>query len=166
MVSFKSIVTTNYVNTNFFIRKWNYDSFLRRSPKRQVKNRLPQRSYYIPRGSAQYINLNGEWDFAFFENGDAAELPVVYPDKIEVPSCWQLKGYEAPNYSNTCYPFPCNPPFVPAINPAAFYRRCFNIDNAENSTYIVFEGISSLGVVLCERRVRWVHRRLAFAGGV
>ena len=116
-------------------------------PQKTSENRLPQRSYYIPRGSAQYINLNGEWDFAFFENGDAAELPVVYPDKTEVPSCWQLKGYEAPNYSNTCYPFPCNPPFVPAINPAAFYRRCFNIDNAENSTYIVFEGISSLGVV-------------------
>ena len=29
------------------------------------ENRLPQRSYYIPKGG--YTNLNGEWKFKFYE---------------------------------------------------------------------------------------------------
>ena len=38
------------------------------------ENRLPPRAYYIPEGASKYILLNGTWQFAYFENGDAAEI--------------------------------------------------------------------------------------------
>ncbi len=108
------------------------------------KNRLPQRAYYIPEGEAEYMLLNGVWDFAFFENGDEATIPNKW-DKIDVPSCWQLKGYENPNYTNINYPYPCDPPYVPDINPVGIYRRTFNVTDTDKKQYIVFEGLSSCG---------------------
>ena len=38
-------------------------------------NRMPPRSYYIPEGTAEYRLLNGDWQFKYFENGDAAAEP-------------------------------------------------------------------------------------------
>ncbi len=110
------------------------------------KNRLPARSYYIPSGKAETIKLNGKWRFAFFENGDTFK-EVSDWDSIAVPSCWQLQGYEAPNYCNVNYPFPCDPPFVPDINPLGVYERDFEIDNADNRIYLVLEGVSSFAEV-------------------
>ncbi len=105
------------------------------------ENRMKPRSWYIPKG-AENISLNGIWDFAYFENGDAAK-EISKWDEIDVPSCWQLKGYENPNYTNINYPFPCDPPFVPNINPVGIYQREFEITKPENNTYLIFEGVSS-----------------------
>lgn len=106
------------------------------------ENRLPQRSYYIPEGAATYTLLNGEWDFAFFENGDLAGEVTAW-NKIPVPSCWQLQGYEHPNYANVRYPYPVDPPFVPDINPMGVYRRTFVRKDAAKQLYLVLEGVSS-----------------------
>ena len=66
------------------------------------------RAYFIPFSSGadagaerekseRFFLLNGEWDFAYFENVEEIELEkenftddIVCPDKIAVPSCWQL----------------------------------------------------------------------------
>ena len=48
---------------------------------------MPQRSYYLPGGTATVTSLNGIWNFAFFENGDRAGEPTEWKP-IEVPSCW------------------------------------------------------------------------------
>lgn len=105
------------------------------------ENRLPQRSYYIPESGV--INLNGIWDFKFYN----ADFEERYTEgewaKIPVPSCWQNEGYENPNYANVAYPFPVDPPYVPDINPMGVYRREFEIADASRKTYIVFEGVSS-----------------------
>lgn len=106
------------------------------------ENRLPQRSYYIPEGEAVYTLLNGVWDFAFFPNGDYAELPEKW-DTIPVPSCWQLQGYEHPNYTNVRYPYPLDPPFVPDINPMGVYRRTFTYQDPAKKLYLVLEGVAS-----------------------
>ncbi len=113
-------------------------------PQKTSENRLPQRAYYIPGGEAEYTLLNGIWDFAFFENGDAVENVKKW-DKTDVPSCWQMRGYENPNYTNINYPYPCDPPYVPDINPMGIYRRDFEIKDTTKLHYIVFEGISSCG---------------------
>ncbi len=113
------------------------------NPERTHKNRLPQRSYYIPEGKATYTLLNGTWDFGYFENGDLAPFDTKLNDKTEVPSCWQIKGYENPNYTNQNYPYPCDQPFVPDINPCGIYRRDFDIEDTSLKTYLVFEGVSS-----------------------
>lgn len=109
--------------------------------KRISENRLPQRSYYIP--ETGYTLLNGVWDFKFYNADYEEEYAQKEWGKIPVPSCWQMEGYEAPNYANVAYPFPCDPPYVPDVNPMGVYRRDFEVADAERKTYIVFEGVSS-----------------------
>ncbi len=96
-------------------------------------NRLSARSYFIPfstrkRAAAatamdkRYTSdkvrcLSGQWDFRFYPR--PAELPdVLDTDKvafetIDVPSCWQFRGYDRPFYVNTRYQFPFRPPVIP-----------------------------------------------------
>ena len=107
------------------------------------ENRLAPRSYYIPKGVSEYKLLNGEWDFAYFARDIDVPERIEKWDKITVPSCWQLKGYENPNYTNINYPYPCDPPFVPDDNPCGVYSRDFEIDNKWGKVYFVFEGVSS-----------------------
>ncbi len=105
------------------------------------ENRLKTRSWYIPKG-AELCNLNGEWRFAYFENGDKVG-DIEEWGNIDVPSCWQLKGYENPNYTNINYPFPVDPPYVPDINPVGVYERSFQLTDGSLDAYIILEGVSS-----------------------
>ena len=107
-----------------------------------IEKRLKQRAYYIPQGQAEYQLLNGIWDFIYFENGDAAKDFTKW-DKIDVPSCWQVRGYGNPNYTNINYPYPVDIPYVPDINPMGVYRRKFNITDKNRTHYFVFEGVAS-----------------------
>ena len=105
------------------------------------ENREKQRSYYIPENSMTL--LNGEWNFKFYECDFEEEYKEKEWEKITVPSCWELFGYENPNYANVAYPHPVDAPFVPAKNPMGVYERTFFVEDAEKETYIVFEGVSS-----------------------
>ncbi len=100
------------------------------------KNRLPHRGYFIPYPtmaqaesvsllreryeSAMVKNLSGEWDFAYFQNMTQIPEPMdtdsIVFDKLPVPSCWQLYGYEKPVYLNHNYMFDCDPPHIPHDN--------------------------------------------------
>ena len=115
-------------------------------PQKTSENRLPTRAYYLPKGKAKVIDLNGKWDFAFFENGDI-EGEIKNWQSITVPSCWQFEGYENPNYSNVNYPFPVDMPYVPDINPMGLYKRTFNLEHENNDLYLVLEGVSSMAEV-------------------
>lgn len=115
------------------------------NPLKTSENRLKTRSWYIPEGG-EFCPLNGEWRFKYFENGDKAG-EIEEWDNITVPSCWQLKGYEKPNYTNINYPFPCDPPYVPDINPVGVYERSFQLTDGSLDTYLVFEGVSSVAEV-------------------
>ena len=103
------------------------------------ENRMPQRAYYIPENEGSYKSLNGEWEFAFYADGDTLTKTGI----INVPSCWQLSGYDTPYYTNACYPFPVDPPYLPEENPKGVYERSFEINDTLSKTYIVFEGVSS-----------------------
>lgn len=107
------------------------------------ENRLKTRAFYIPKGISEYTLLNGIWDFAFFEENYNLPEKVDKWDKIKVPSCWQLEGYENPNYCNINYPFPIDPPYVPDKNPCGVYQRSFNIEKLWGKVYFVFEGVAS-----------------------
>ena len=113
------------------------------NPKFLQENRLPQRSYYIPKNDGAYMLLNGEWKFKYFKFDDEYEKDIKEWDTIPVPSCWQLYGYEDPNYTNVNYPYPVDPPYVPDENSMGVYEREFEIKDANKKTYIVFEGVSS-----------------------
>lgn len=107
------------------------------------ENRLPQRCYYIPENDGAYTLLNGQWRFHYYERDVDVEENITKWDTIPVPSCWQSLGYENPNYSNVEYPYPVDPPYVPDENPCGVYEREFTVENTDNRTYFVFEGVAS-----------------------
>lgn len=105
------------------------------------ENRLKQRAYYIPENEGAMICLNGFWKFNFYER-DFDDVPLASGD-IDVPSCWQSRGYEKAGYTNVNYPFPVDPPYVPTENSMGVYTREFEITNSSNRHYIVFEGVAT-----------------------
>ena len=121
------------------------------------ENTLPPRSHYIPydslekalagdkKNSAFYTLLNGEWDFRYYSRDIDCPEVITEWDKVTVPSCWQMTGYEKPYYTNVNYPYPVDPPFVPDDNPVGVYRKIIRADapTAAKKNYIVFEGVSS-----------------------
>lgn len=112
-------------------------------PQRTSENRCPARSCYIPGGVSQRLLLSGVWDFAYFARDIDVPARIERWDTITVPGCWQLQGYEHPNYSNINYPYPCDPPYVPDDNPCGVYRREFTLEKKWGRVYFVFEGVSS-----------------------
>lgn len=105
------------------------------------ENRLPQRAYYIPENDGAYIPLNGDWNFEYYER-DYDKIPSK-SGIIDVPSCWQCRGYGRPCYSNITYVFPVDPPYVPTDNPMGVYTREFEISDTAMRYYTVFEGVAS-----------------------
>lgn len=117
------------------------------NPQRTSENRLPQRCYYIPGGKSEYQSLNGQWQFAFFPREEDLPETISHWDRITVPGCWELQGYEQPNYSNINYPHPCDPPYVPDENPCGLYQREFSLESLWGRVYFVLEGVSSCAFV-------------------
>lgn len=117
------------------------------NPQRTSHNRLAPKSFYIPGGVSEYRLLNGTWNFAYFTRD--VDVPEVIEswDTIPVPACWQLQGYENPNYSNINYPYPCDPPYVPDDNPCGVYERDFTLERKWGRVYFVLEGVSSCAYV-------------------
>lgn len=112
--------------------------------------------------SSQLRSLNGQWQLAWFAAPEAvpeswltSDLPQA--DTVNVPSNWQMDGYDAPIYTNVTYPIPVNPPYVPAQNPTGCYSLTFNIDDIwldEGQTRIIFDGVNSAFHLWCNGR--WV----------
>jgi len=101
--------------------------------------------------------LNGQWKFAFFKN-PKARLEDFYQlgfdegamKPIQVPSHWQLQGYDYPQYTNIRYPWEeqedLKPPFAPtAYNPVGQYITYFDIPKEWDNqpVYIHFAGVES-----------------------
>lgn len=102
--------------------------------------------------TARVMYLNGDWDFSFaIRPADAPKdfyrSRVSGWKKIEVPSNWELKGYDKPIYKSAVYPFrPVNPPYVPQdYNGVGSYQRTFTIPQDWNNMNITlhFGGVSS-----------------------
>ena len=102
--------------------------------------------------SAFYRLLNGNWKFAYYDSW--TKVPEGFADRdadvsgwntIRVPMSWQMAGYDVPQYTNVHYPFPVDPPYVPAENPAGVYVRDFTRPTgwADKSLYLHFEGVSA-----------------------
>ena len=96
-------------------------------------NKYAPRSYFIPfedrtaadsctllgkRYASKKVRcLNGRWDFKFYPRPadvpDELDTETVEFDTLDVPSCWQFRGYDRPFYVNTRYQFPFDPPHIP-----------------------------------------------------
>ena len=117
------------------------------NPEKTSENRLSPRSYYIPSNAGAYTLLNGIWRFRYFARDVDIAENITHWDEIDVPSCWQARGYENPNYSNVEYPYPVDPPHVPTDNPCGVYERDFEVSNTDDRTYFVMEGVASTGSI-------------------
>ncbi len=117
----------------------------------------------VPINSLMYLSLNGTWKFnwvrhpnlrpvEFYKN----DFDVRSWDEIEVPSCWEMKGYGTPIYTNVTYPYERNPPRIlgnPPANytqnkepdPVGSYRRDFELPAswAGEDVIIHFDGVMS-----------------------
>ena len=128
------------------------------------KNTLPNRAYYIPaserledpvwgrEASARFMLLSGEWKFRYFSSiYDVQEeffregYDTGAFDTVKVPGVWQNYGYDCHQYTNTRYPFPMDPPYVPHENPCGEYVRTFTYHRDEKAprVYLNFEGVDS-----------------------
>ena len=79
--------------------------------------------------SQNYLDLNGEWDFAYCDN-DRQEPTWT---KIRVPGNWEVQGFGTAIYVNQPYEFaPRNPqpPTLPSENPVGWYRKTFTVPSA------------------------------------
>lgn len=117
------------------------------NPEKTSENRLAPRSFYIPKGKSTYTLLNGQWRFQYFKRDIDVPEVITEWDTIQVPSCWQILGYENPNYTNINYPYPVDLPYVPDDNPCGVYEREFVLNAIWGRVYFVLEGVSSCGFV-------------------
>ncbi len=123
-------------------------------------NRLAPRSYFIPYAnveenkgnlvgvdrSSRCIDLNGEWEFAYFTNAYEAvrSKDKKEGDCISVPELWQFRGVEEPYYVNIAFPYPATPPTVPDCAPAAVYKKQFSYSNKNyKRNLLTFLGVSA-----------------------
>lgn len=127
-------------------------------------NTEPMRSYYIPtspkqdkswknrRDTDRFTLLNGDWQFRYFDSiYDCQEAFYEEDfctsgfDTIPVPSNWQDHGYDLHQYTNTRYPFPFDPPYVPHENPCGAYVNAFEYHKPEGTAtfHLNFEGVDS-----------------------
>lgn len=127
-------------------------------------NALPDRSYYIPfpadcdpagkdRETSERLQLlNGNWKFNLYRNIPEVNGDFINPDfddndfdSISVPSVWQMQGYDRHQYTNTKYPIPFDPPYVPFDNPCGAYITWFDVDHGKASLkkHLNFEGVDS-----------------------
>jgi beta-galactosidase len=103
------------------------------------------------RDKSRILMLNGEWNFYFATNINEAPTDFFLKkrkgwDKIEVPSNWEMKGYDIPKYRSSGYTFsPVNPPFMPVDNPVGSYQTTFRVPTNWEGMNITlhFGGVSS-----------------------
>ncbi len=99
------------------------------------------------------ISLDGIWKFKYAKNPDLADKTFFSEgydssswEKIKVPGSWELQGFDSPIYTDVSYPFPPNPPFVPAdYNPVGSYIHEFKVPASWDGCdiFIDFEGVES-----------------------
>ena len=104
------------------------------------------------RTKAKVLSLNGAWKFSFVADSKNRSLDFYKNDydasqwkTIDVPSCWEMKGYGTPIYTNVVYPFTPNPPFIDRENPVGSYLKTFQLPENWNKKQLVlhFAGVSS-----------------------
>ena len=107
----------------------------------------------VTHSEVRRTSLNGTWKFFFAKNNDEAPqkfyetgYDVSTWSDIKVPGSWELQKFDAPIYTDTRYPFPANPPYVPtSYNPVGSYVRTFDYHpgNRAGELFLIFEGVES-----------------------
>ena len=101
------------------------------------------------RESENYVDLNGVWDFKYFEDYHEMErYQGTDWNKIQVPGNWEVQGYGVAIYTNIPYefaPIDPQPPTLPEVFPAGIYHRTFTVPEGWDgrTVYLNLAGIKS-----------------------
>ena len=100
--------------------------------------------------TSEKISLNGQWKFLYLEAPELSPEGFMNAgtdgwDEIDVPSVWQLRGYDAMHYTDVLYLFPIHPPYVPSQNPTGIYKKNVVLTKEwlANDTVLRFHGVDS-----------------------
>jgi beta-galactosidase len=117
----------------------------------------------IKSNSPDYLSLDGTWKFNWVKSPEERPFWFFKDDydtrdwkNIEVPSNWQMKGYDVPVYVNITYPFKKDPPNIQHDwNPVGSYKRTFKIssDWKDKEIFLQFGAVSSAFYV-------WINEQL------
>lgn len=144
------------------------------SEAEMLQDKPYRRTPWLEPKSSLYQSLDGQWAFRFTAKPtiniihgtqvmdataiqEALNETTAQWDKIPVPSCWEMQGYDKPIYCNVEYPHSNTPPYIKArpgyndggrnyaINPVGTYQRTFTIPKqwAGKRVIIHFGGIYS-----------------------
>lgn len=96
--------------------------------------------------SHEFELLNGQWRFQYYDSVIDLEDDFIHQtisNTMIVPSNWQLHGYDKPQYTNVCYPFTYDPPYVPDDIPVGIYQREYRYQRDGLERILTFEGVDS-----------------------
>lgn len=130
----------------------------------QINKEAP-RAHYIPYTTIEQavqdekwespylVSLNGTWQFHLAQNPDERPYWFFKNDydtrdwqEIEVPSNWEVEGFDYPIYTNVKYPHAKTPPLIQKnYNPVGSYKRTFKIpsDWTNKEVILHFGAVSS-----------------------
>ena len=122
---------------------------------------------WIAPNKADVLSLNGKWNFHFSPScnerpseSDMFTKGNLKWESINVPSCWEMLGYDFPLYVNVDYPFENNPPYIDVKeqykglygeNPVGTYHKTFSIPKnwEKKRVFLHFDGLYSGAYVWC-----------------
>lgn len=144
-----------FITTGSYAQPW-------QDAKIWQQNREPMYARIVPCASIEgavtrldvrRTSLNGIWKFFFAKNNQEAPQNFYETDydvskwsDIKVPGSWELQKFDAPIYTDTRYPFPADPPYVPSTyNPVGSYVRTFDFNGGDKKSefFLTFEGVES-----------------------
>lgn len=125
------------------------------------RHRMPARAYFFGyatpalaagrdrTASRGFVDLTGEWRFRLFDH--PARVPATFEateqewDTVVVPHLWQLDGHGSLQYTDEGYPFPIEPPHVPADTPTGAYQRTVRLSPPAPGEQVVLrlDGVES-----------------------
>ncbi|HSO68430.1 MAG TPA: glycoside hydrolase family 2 TIM barrel-domain containing protein, partial [Arachnia sp.] len=129
------------------------------------RHRLPARAYFFGYSTPElaaardraasrgFVDLTGQWRFRLFDH--PARVPAAFAtepqdwDTVVVPHLWQLDGHGQLQYTDEGYPFPIEPPHVPADNPTGAYQRTVTLaaPNPGEQVILKCDGVESYAEV-------------------
>ncbi|KJQ53432.1 glycoside hydrolase family 2 TIM barrel-domain containing protein [Microbacterium sp. SA39] len=118
---------------------------------------------------AAVLSLNGTWRFRLSPTAAGSGEAFTEPDfddsgwdELRIPSHWVLEEFtplaggprrrmlgteEGPLYTNTAYPIPLDPPYVPTENPTGDHRLVFDVPADFGDAVLRFQGVDSCAKV-------------------
>jgi beta-galactosidase len=113
--------------------------------------------------SPNRLSLDGTWKFNWVKSPDQRPFWFFKNDydtrdwkDIDVPSTWQMRGYDVPIYVNITYPHKMDPPKIPhEFNPVGSYKRSFKVPSEwkGKEIFLHFGAVSSAFYV-------WINEEL------